>query len=743
MPAAPSVGRRLVARGRAGVEIELRDARDRFVASDPGLYRLRHGVRALVSVGTTVGVQVLIARAFGVAGRTLLLHVMIGGVIAMNMATSVRERRRSEALKTSAGAPVAAALGAAVATLIVPVHWLALSLFVVISFAAVWVRPFGPRWFTLGFITWQAYFFATFLKAPLSSLPGLLVAVVVSTTWVTLLLLTVLHVEPEATLRRTVTSLRARARAVISAAIDVLDSGGSVRSLRRLRAQLVKTSGVALLLDGQLSDERALPEGVGPGRLRRWIVDLEIGVDEVAGAVVDLAALGADDPGAPSARTRSAVRSTLEALGWSQLPEARSAAEALLRPPHRAYPAVRRLANGARLLVASVADWLGGSLLTAADGPDLGHTEEGPELTYEPVVTLVGGNLPGSAAVAGRAVARDVEHRWSPGRLRFTTRQAIQAATAAAIAVGLGQLISPQRFYWAVLAAFITFTGAVTAAETIRKALGRTFGTLLGLVAAVGLSQVTIGRPLLAFAALLGCVFLAFYLQALSNAVMIFFITLMLGELYSLIHTFQDSVLVLRLAETAAGAGAGIIASFLVLPVSTRGTLVAARRQLMEHLALLLDDCAALLVGAPPTSDPLTTVVAMEESSRQVANAQASLLTPRFLDADFAERSRRVAVLGVCAATARAVLQSTLSGVRDAPATQAEVCHVLASEARRLAEVPNLKDQRPARADRPGLSEQVAALLDDADVGGPPTPLARRLQRLADALALLTPRGRR
>ena len=62
-----------------------------------------------------------------------------------------------------------------------------------------------------------------------------------------------------------------------------------------------------------------------------------------------------------------------------------------------------------------------------------------------------------------------------------------------------------------------------------------------------------------------------------------------------------------------------------------------------------------------------------------------------------------------------------------------------AAEARRLASVPDLRDSEAA--DGPGIAERVATILDSATE--PPVVLVRRIQRLADALVLLTPRGRR
>ena len=49
------------------------------------------------------------------------------------------------------------------------------------------------------------------------------------------------------------------------------------------------------------------------------------------------------------------------------------------------------------------------------------------------------------------------------------------------------------------------------------------------------------------------CIFFAFLLQPVFYSGMIFFITVMLGQLYTLLGTFSDELLALRLLETAGG----------------------------------------------------------------------------------------------------------------------------------------------------------------------------------------------
>ena len=97
--------------------------------------------------------------------------------------------------------------------------------------------------------------------------------------------------------------------------IEVLDEPGGGRSPgSRLRGQLVQLSEIALLMDGQLADPRALPAGLRPGQVRRWAVDIEIAMDEAAGAVVELARRR-HEARAAAPRSAADIRQLLHAWG--------------------------------------------------------------------------------------------------------------------------------------------------------------------------------------------------------------------------------------------------------------------------------------------------------------------------------------------------------------------------------------------------------------------------------------------
>ena len=127
------------------------------------------------------------------------------------------------------------------------------------------------------------------------------------------------------------------------------------------------------------------------------------------------------------------------------------------------------------------------------------------------------------------------------------------------IAVGLaiiaGDALSGRRFYWAVIAAFITFMGANTAGEQIRKSTFRIAGTFVGVIVGAVLAHLVGDRVLLQLVVVLVSLFLGLYLMRVNYAFMTIGITVMVSQLYVELDEFSNALLVLRLEETAIGAG--------------------------------------------------------------------------------------------------------------------------------------------------------------------------------------------
>ncbi|WP_279579477.1 FUSC family protein [Fodinicola feengrottensis] len=127
-------------------------------------------------------------------------------------------------------------------------------------------------------------------------------------------------------------------------------------------------------------------------------------------------------------------------------------------------------------------------------------------------------------------------------RLTPTVRRAIQATVGCGLAILSGELLSEQRWYWAVITAFMVFVGTGSAGQTLVKGFRRVAGTLIGVVAGTVVASLLGGHLELAVVLAFVCIFAGFYALTLSYGLMVFFITVMLGMLYSLLGTFHAGV---------------------------------------------------------------------------------------------------------------------------------------------------------------------------------------------------------
>jgi uncharacterized membrane protein YccC len=152
-----------------------------------------------------------------------------------------------------------------------------------------------------------------------------------------------------------------------------------------------------------------------------------------------------------------------------------------------------------------------------------------------------------------------------------------------------------------VIAAFITFMGAHTAGEQLRKSLFRVAGTLVGVVIGSVLAHLVGDRVGVQIVVVLAALFLGLYLMRVNYTFLTIGITVMVAQLYVQLDEFSNSLLLLRLEETALGAGVAMATVLLVLPLHIGRVARVAARQQVEALADLSGRCLDRL--ADPASD--------------------------------------------------------------------------------------------------------------------------------------------
>lgn len=535
-----------------------RRLRNALVASDPGLLRLRLAGTATASMVASLGVMTGIARLTGQP----VTAVLLGVIVSMVAAISVNDPEPGAQRLTTVLLPVPAAAAVSLGTLLAGHLIVADVVFVAIMVIAVYVRRFGPRATALGQIGFQSYFFTQFLGARSEQLPWLVLALVVGTACTLVLRGVVFAERPERTLRRTVAAFQARARAVVDGVRDAVAAGRLPKpDGRPLRLRLAGLNETAL----QVADilERADAEQAWPGVPNRTlalrIFDAELTMERLAAAAEQLVC--SEHPLAPDERAvlLTALAQLRDQLGVAEVRDPLAGRDG--DSPARRLAAVIHRASLAMCETGS------------RDAPELAAIED-----------------PGSDDEPDQDAADDRGQRAS-------IRQAIQVGVATSLAIVVGEFISPSRWYWAVITAFIVFTNTTSRGEILSRGWQRIIGTLAGVAAGIGVAVAVGGNVVASLVTLFGCVFLGFYLMRVSQGLFMFWLTAVLALLYGLLGRFSIDVLLLRLEETAAGAVIGIAVASLVLPSSTRGTVSGHVAEFLSGLDKLIDAAVRVLVG--------------------------------------------------------------------------------------------------------------------------------------------------
>ncbi|MEV7095460.1 FUSC family protein [Amycolatopsis sp. NPDC051045] len=532
-------------------------ALDRLAAADPGLVRLRLAGSAVLGI--------VLAVAALLPAHVPLTVMLVGAIAAMMTAFTVNDPTPGGqavtlvlAFLTGAASITVASLGSALAPLDSIV-------FVLLIFVAVYAQRFGARGTALGSIAFFLFFFPMFLQAHVKQVPQLLMALGVGVLANAVVRFVLLRHNAEAEFLRVRRAFRARLGAVVRATEAYLAVNGSERTRKQLRSAISRLHECVLLIEDAAPD---VVDARAADRLRRRAIEVELAVGWLASTVQrtcseELTVEVRDDLIARLARFR-----------------------ALMERDPRELPLISETGEYSRMLVegsridshAAPGDGVRRALAELALADDRAQRAAAPESTPDPLE-------PDDAEPTPKFA---YDNR---------TRSAIQAVVGGGLAVLGGELVSHQRWYWAVLTVFVVFIGASSAGATFVKGVRRLGGTLIGIVGGVLLALLVGGNTPATLGLILVCVFGMVYTARISQVVMAFFVTSMLGLLYSLLGTFSLEVLWIRVAETAVGAAAGILAAVVIVPVRTRSVMLDDIGEVLDDLEEFLEHTRGLLAG--------------------------------------------------------------------------------------------------------------------------------------------------
>jgi hypothetical protein len=608
--------RRAAAKEASSLRRRLRSWLDGFVSSDPGLNRFRAALLMLLTVGLalagetwflhlTHALQIgthsappsVVAKA---NHEAVIVALLLGGIFGMLSCFGVMDKTAKGQLITMLFLPFpmigSLALGLAIGgNRTVSLIWL-----VAVLIIGTYLRRFGPRGFITGMGLFIGDFFGFFLHGALTMSDlgwlsaelgvGLLVAVAVR--------FGLFYPHPAKALSRTQRSFAALTRNVAELALALFDDPArSERRARALRRQVTRLTEAALMIDGQLGDPAALPDGTSGQGLHQRLFDLELALANVARFTEALAHIELP------ALQREQIRGALVALIARDRGAATAHATALMAGLRAGS------ADGVEEIPASAvtAHRFASSVIDLANASNKWNSVAAPAgergASFQPSVMLFGGWLPGSTQVSAVA-SQEPGHRFGDrAALPPYTRTAIQMGVAVAAAILLGDLVSEKHFYWAVIAAFMTFMGTNNQGEQTRKAIARIVGTVVGIAAGSLIVKLIGHHPHVAIAVILLSLSLGVYMMRISYAFFVVGITVTVSQLYVSLGEFTNSLLVQRLEVTAIGSAVAIAVVALVLPLRTRRVLRVAMRSNIEATAKLIGNATARLLGEEPEGE--------------------------------------------------------------------------------------------------------------------------------------------
>jgi uncharacterized membrane protein YccC len=524
-------------------------------STDPDRARARMAARATVTAAAATAAVWGLSQLRGAPMRAGLPAVMLTLVTMVSLSEgTVRGQKATFSL-----APLVGGAGLALGTAIGGHPWVGRAGFLAVIFLAVLVRRYGPRGMTLGMVGYLGFFIALFFRLALGALPFTLACLAAAMALGYLVRFALLPDREPRLLERALGAFRRAVALALDTFGDVVSAPRwTERGRRRGRRALDRVNRVALVVEEHLGVAGAgpvpAPGDAAGARARAAIVDMEMQLGRLASVLRGLIQQGAaSELHHPLAR---ALRRSARRVRRGESPGDDG------RVP-RGLPAVRetldRLERGA-------------AALARVDARAASRDPDRPPLAPPPPPPR-------------------------PGRFPPVTRLAIQATVASGVAMLLGQLLAADRWYWAVIGAYVMFIRAETVGEIVRRGWHRVAGTAAGVLAGLHLARVVAGHRALELAMMFGCIFLAYYLIRVSYGLMVLAITVVLADLYGLLGSLSAGILYLRLTETLVGCAVGAAVGALLLPTRGGPKLRAALSGLLAALADLLESAASGQAG--------------------------------------------------------------------------------------------------------------------------------------------------
>lgn len=541
---------------------------------------------------------------------------LLGASMGMTVSVSVSESGPRAHLISMLLCSAAAIAAVCIAALASQTPWLASTLLCAVVFASVVGRARGPRASAVGMLAFMGYFFALFIVARPAQIPSLAASIALGCGAAIVIHFAIVRENVVAVRESVLSAFRSRMQLLFDELVNEIEFGeASERRLQRIRRQTGKLNEIALALEEAAgrSDQAAPAQ-----EARTWLLqllDAEVGVDMLADSVHRITADKC------TAQRRRTLVDTVRALQrWIDVgsPETRAEVERALADASPDREAATNTSDINRAVALLLADRPWSKFPALADNT--------PRLS---VASFRGGG----GGMAG------MQGSWPNLRL------AVQATVAVALAIVAGRAISDQRWYWAVLAAFVVFIRATTFAETVSRAWQRVFGTVVGVTLGTLLAALLRRHATVEIVVALLAVFVGYALLRVSYGGMMLFITIALALLYEMMGQPVQGLMELRLAETAAGAFIGVVVAGVVFPMHSSVRVRRLVADLLREVALVINDTTT--ANARDASTLHDRIRSVDRALAEVRNAVRPLWAPHvpWESKQFARLTRTAAAL--------------------------------------------------------------------------------------------------
>lgn len=550
--------------------------RDRFLLFDPAYLNMRNAIRGTLAVVASYFVFASLARSFHAAPTLPFLAVLMALLSAIVVSdNTLKDQKISTALLI-----IPAFAAASLSVLLHDYPFARLAVFLIVTFIAVSIRRFGVRYVGLGTMAFMSYFATLFFPFGKTEIPFMIAAILGSIAFAYIARFYLLPDKAHVLLTlytkafdlQTLVILEKLAKALRSSAKDKpLDRGDDPSSSwKDIRKAFIQINELSLNIEQffDANENSSIRSKSDSFRLKTF--EQEVALRRIWDYAFEF--LHSDTMREEKMMTASDLLLALKAKQNNSDIEKLTSKLALIDEECRSFATAVKDAQK----IFQQQEFNAADIVTAVEEIETKTKTQFSELSPK-------------RKRKGMILSRI-------DSLHANTRQAVQATLATALASMLGTTISPERWYWASIAAFSVFIGA-TRGETMMRAVLRILGTVLGLILGFALAFATSGYPGLEWTLIVFCVFFGIFAARLTFGFWTASLfSSMFALFYDILGLLNRNILILRIEETLIGAVIGVIVAAIVLPTSTHTVI---RQTMADYLRTL-----AQLLSTLPTQDP-------------------------------------------------------------------------------------------------------------------------------------------